>query len=202
MIGIVSKAYIETLRYSQLANDYNISLIIANDSGESIVNTALPAIAVCVKGSARGSDGQYIGGLINDDLIIQLAVITNFDNPNVADDDNYQYDQLDLSAKIRDYIASESKNDIFTELGKKYDFSPVYQGIEVEQTRGMRNDFEIKVNVHKIIYTAKFIDKEQLCNSGNSAILEEVDMICANGEVVAGQMKTYNKNFAATWQRK
>ena len=53
MSGEICKAIVTALRASELVDENNVSIVLANDNGEGTVNTDLPAIAVSVKGTER-----------------------------------------------------------------------------------------------------------------------------------------------------
>lgn len=170
MIGDICKAFVEALRASEMVEKENISVVLANDNGEGTVNTALPAVAVCVKNSERDS-GMYIGGVIENDFIVQLAVITAFDNQAASADVDHQYDQMNLAYKIMMYIAKCQRGYInspwgwkkltfFDDLRVKYNFSLTYKGTETESTRGMQNEMQEEVFVTRLIYVCKFTSKE------------------------------------------
>lgn len=175
MIGSVTKAFVEALRGSQLIDENNVSVVLANDNGEGTVNTALPAVAIAIKGTEMDDvTGQYIGGLIQNEYIVQLAVIVPFYNQAASFDDNHQYDQMDLAYRVmmyigacaRGYIKTEGGTVIplhyFDELRQKWEFSMLYSGTETEQTRGMEREMQVEVFVTRLIYRCKLVNKEQL----------------------------------------
>lgn len=175
MIGSVTKAFVEALRGSQLIDENNVSVVLANDNGEGTVNTALPAVAIAIKGTEMDDvTGQYIGGLIQNEYIVQLAVIVPFDNQAASFDDNHQYDQMDLAYRVMMYIGACARGYIktdggtviplhyFDELRQKWEFSMLYSGTETEQTRGMEREMQVEVFVTRLIYRCKIVNKEQL----------------------------------------
>lgn len=202
MIGSITKAFIEALRDSELVCMENVAVVIANDNGEGTVNTELPAIAVSVKGNAING-GQYIGGLLENEFIVQIIVITRFDNQNASPDMGHQYNDMNLSYKVMRYLNKVSNSDYFKQLRDDFDFSYTFRGIETNQTRGMRSEFEIEVFVHKLIYTVKIIDKETSNDNTVNIILPDggVHMLCKCDEVKSDEMITYDKDTASTWER-
>lgn len=171
MVGSIAKAIIEALRASKLIDDNNISVVLANDNGEGTINTALPAIAISMK-DTEGYSGSYIGGMIQNTYVVQVIVITNFDNQSASPDKDFQYDLMDLPYKVMRYLAACNKGQIrnesnewvhvpyFDELKKKYDFNLNYKGTLTEQTRGMARDMEIDVFVSRLVYYCSFTSKE------------------------------------------
>lgn len=183
MIGSITKAIVESLRASEIIDAENISVVIANDDGEGTVNTALPAIAVAIKGSENSNTGEFIGGTITDEYIVQLAVIINFDNQAAADDEDFQYSQMDLANDIKLYMAKSFYSEYFKELRENYDFSMSYKGKETEQKRAMERELgEVDVFIFRLIYCCKTIQKSMLERPG--AILPEnvVIMQCGCNE--------------------
>lgn len=85
MSGEICKAIVTALRASELVDENNVSIVLANDNGEGTVNTDLPAIAVSVKGTERDT-GEFIGGMIYNQYIVQLSVITPFENQAASPD--------------------------------------------------------------------------------------------------------------------
>lgn len=195
MIGSVTKAFITALRESNLIEKENVSVVIANDDGEGTVNTALPAIAIFVRGNDRDV-GEFIGGLIQNEYIVQLAVITPFDNQAASADDDTQYDSMDLPYKVMTYIAQCARGsvktedgkwvpvDYFKKLGADYDFNINYRGLETEQTRAMEREMgDIDVFVTRLIYVCNFVSKE-LVERGDSAPLEGFTLDCGCGTTI------------------
>lgn len=179
MIGSISKAFVEAIRASQLVADENISVVLANDNGEGTVNTALPAIAVTVKGTER-DNGQYIGGLIDNEFIVQLITIVSFDNQAASEDSDFQYDQMDLHYKLMRYIDKIQTGPFFRDLMSAHDFSLSYKGTETEQSRGFHRDVEVEVQVARLVYCCKFLSKEAICERPGAWL--PADGICINLE--------------------
>lgn len=187
MIGTVSKAFVTALRASNLIDKENVSVVLANDNGEGTVNTALPAVAVAVKGTER-ENGEFIGGMIDNEYIVQLAVISSFDNQAASEDDDHQFNQMDLAYKVMLYISACARGFIktssgewvplnfFQKLMEDHDFNVNYKGTETEQTRGMQNELAVEVFVTRLIYLCKFIDKSTA--ELPSAILDQIDLNC------------------------
>lgn len=171
MQGDIAKAFITALRAGSFVDTENVSTVLANDNGEGTIDTALPAIAVAIKGTEK-ENGEYIGGLMSDDYIVQIAVITNFDNQAASPDDDYQYEIMNLPGRVKMWLAacsrgyavapdgSVSELDFFKELGMKYDFNVNYRGEHTEQTRGMHNKFEQPVFITRLIYLCNFTHKD------------------------------------------
>lgn len=177
MIGSITKALIESLRASELVSNENISVVIEDDNGEGIVNTALPAIAISVKNSETGS-GQFIGGMLQNQYRIQLAVITALDNIAGSPDEDHQYEQLDLAYKVMLYLYKVQHSEFFKKLMEGFDFALAYRGTETEQTRGMANELEdIRVNIQRLQYEGTIISKE-IPAGEDGATLEDVNVIC------------------------
>jgi hypothetical protein len=181
MIGAVTKAFVEAIRASELVEADNISVVLANDDGEGTVNTALPAIAVAVKGSDN-EKGEFISGMPENEYIVQLAVITNFDNQAASEDMDHQFDQMDIAYNLMLYLHKAQYMPFFDDLRKKYDFSMKYNGVETQQTRGMASDFEIDVFVFRLVYTCTFLSKE-IMDDRAKAPLEKVIMEYCNPQV-------------------
>lgn len=177
MIGSITKALIEAFRASELVAQENISVVIEDDNGEGVVNTALPAIAISVKNSETGS-GQFIGGMIQNQYRVQVAVITALDNIAASPDEEHQYDQLDLAYKVMLYLYRVQHTEFFKNLMEGFDFALAYHGTETEQTRGMANELEdIRVNIQRLQYEATIISKE-IPAGADGAVLGYVDVIC------------------------
>lgn len=193
MIGTVTQAFVEALRASEFLENGNVSVVIANDNGEGTVNTALPAVGVSVKGVDR-EIGEYIGGMIEQQYIVQLIVMTLLDNPSASEDEGYQYEQMDLHYKVMLYVNQVRHAEFFRTLMQNHDFNINFRGVETEQTRGMGRDFETKVNVHRLVYVCEFLSKES--NLDTMIDLEHVEMNCQCGEVSATEIKQTTPNIA------
>lgn len=197
MIGTVSRVFVDAIRDWALVPVDNISVVLANDNGEGTVNTALPAVAVAVKGT-EDSRTQWIGGMIEQDYVVQLIVITNFDNQAASPDLNHQYNMMDLSYKLMLYINSIKNGPLFEQLMKDYDFSINFRGVETEQTRGMENEMEIEVFVHRLVYLCKFVSKESSIEPGEILPEDGIDMNCLCETQPANSTITYTGNVAKT----
>lgn len=208
MIGEVCKVIVDALRASELVAANNVSVVLANDNGEGTINTELPAIAVSVKGTEHAS-GEFIGGMIYNQYIVQVSVITAFDNQAASPDDNHQYNQMDLAYKVMLYLAACNRGMVksttgeyiplpyFKELREKYGFSLLYRETETYQTLAMEREIaELPVHSTRLIYMANFIDKEM--NEDDSFILEAVDMKCMCDTVSANAEKIIEPNIATT----
>lgn len=201
MIGTVTEAFIEAIRASDLVCSENISVVIANDNGEGTVNTALPAVAISVKGYNR-STGEFIGGVPYTEYLVQVIVITDFDNQAASEDMRHQYNNMDLSYRVMLYLNQLRLTDFFSELRKTADFSYLYEGIETEQTRGMVRELgEKDVFVHRLIYRCTFMDKQTICNRPGAVLPEDgIIQHCNTGNVKITD-KFYHPNIGRTWQK-
>jgi hypothetical protein len=188
MSGEICKAIVTALRASELVDENNVSIVLANDNGEGTVNTDLPAIAVSVKGTERDT-GEFIGGMIYNQYIVQLSVITPFENQAASPDDDHQYDQMNLAYKVMLYMAACSRGviknsagewvplDFFTELRQKYGFTLLYKETETYQTIAMEREMaNIPVHNTRLIYMANFVDNSTY--EQDSFLCDAIEMKC------------------------
>lgn len=200
MIGTITEAFINAIRASQLVDEENISVVIANDNGEGTVNTALPAVAVAVKGTEKDT-GEAIGGMPFNEYLVQLAVITNFDNQAASDDDKHQYRQMDLAYKLMIYLHQARNGEFFKELREGYDFQMAYKGVETEQTRAMERELgEVDVFVFRLMYICTFLSKEVM-DMTPSAELKEISSLKLL-DMTVDSTDIITPNRAKTWQKR
>lgn len=188
MVGTVTYAIVEALRTAGFVDAENVSVVAANDDGQGVVNTALPALAVNIQRTEE--DGQqYIGGMIQNDYLLQVSCIINFDNAAFSPDDDTQKENLNLGYRVMRYLAACDRGyyrdslgnavniTLFDELKQNYDFHLQYRGLETYQTRAFSRDVgEQEVMVERVMFRVTFVTKDMDDTFGDT--LEAVHMKC------------------------
>lgn len=201
MFGTISRVFVEVLRNGNLVPDERLysDIVLLNNEYSMIVNTQFPIIGVFVS-SSSSNDWGYVGTLQGFNCIVQLVVITPFDNPAASSDDDVQYDYIDLSGKVIRYIAKAKREGAFKELSDKYGFSFVFSGIDADSPRYKTNKQEYEVVQHNLVYTGKgfMLDLDKDINQ--TAPIEQIDINCQCGDVKADELPPIDPNHATTWR--
>lgn len=157
MYGEIIDTIITGLRSTQVAKSKKIPVVMTSDDEEGTVNTTLPAIAVTVMNSDNAQ--VYIGGLIEDRIEIQLAVLMDLTNYSWSKDKSVQSNIITLGSEIRNAFEHLKNSDNFVKMRELYNFNPMYRGFKTYKRVAMRENFKKEVTVFELKYTTSVVDK-------------------------------------------
>lgn len=182
MLGEVVKAYVELLRSSPVICDNKISVCLANDDNEGMINVALPALAVGILDSPEAT--RYIGGNIQDNIIITFSVITKMNNPSLTPDGGRQYNAISLAYEVRNFLESNvDTSPLFEDLRKMFDFYATYKEMKSWKSKAFHKELATTVDVLTVVYYGTLFDKRQvLCRP--TAEVSEAEVILKDVKIV------------------
>lgn len=156
MYGEIIETVISGLRTTPIVKAKNIAVVLTSDDEEGTVNTTLPAIAVTIMNS---DDAQvYIGGVIEDRIQIQLAVIVDLANYSWSKDGSFQADMISLGREVRNAFEQLKNSSAFRQLRDVCNFNPQYRGFKTYKRIALRKQLKSEVMVVELQYITSVID--------------------------------------------
>lgn len=187
MLGEVVKAYVELLRSAPVVCENKIAVCLANDDNEGMINVSLPALAVGILDSPEAT--RYIGGNIQDNILITFSVITKLNNPSLTFDGDRQYNAISLAYSVRNFLEQNVETSPqFEELRKMYDFFATYKEMKAWKSKAFHKELATTVDVLTIVYYGTIFDKRQvLCRptaevTDAEVILQDVKIQLEDGQ--------------------
>ena len=177
MYGEIINAIVTGLRSTPTAVKNKVAVLLTGDDEEQTVNTTLPAIAITVLNSDNAQ--VYIGGLIEDRVDIQLAVILDLTNQSWSRDNSTQANGLTIASSIRNDFERLKLTDEFKQLRDKYNFNPIYHGFQTFKRIAIREQEQKSVVVFELKYQSSVVDRGayigDACGSANVDAIDIID---------------------------
>lgn len=178
MYGEIINAIVAGLRSTPTVVKNKVAVVLTGDDEEQTVNTALPAIAITVLNSDNAQ--VYIGGLIEDRVDVQLAVILDLTNQSWSRDNYTQANGLTIASSIRNDFERLKLTTEFKKLRDKYNFNPLYHGFQTFKRIAIREQEQKSVVVFELKYQSSVVDRgAYLGDAYGSANVEAIDIIDA-----------------------
>lgn len=178
MYGEIINAIVAGLRSTPTVVKNKVAVVLTGDDEEQTVNTALPAIAITVLNSDNAQ--VYIGGLIEDRVDVQLAVILDLTNQSWSRDNSTQANGLTIASSIRNDFERLKLTTEFKKLRDKYNFNPLYHGFQTFKRIAIREQEQKSVVVFELKYQSSVVDRgAYLGDAYGSANVEAIDIIDA-----------------------
>ena len=161
MIGLLTKKLIDFFRQSDIVIENHIPVLTSNVSdGRTVVNTTLPAIVVTVDSAPNNM--VYIGGLIRDNINIDIVVMDRLVNYTLSGEtDIYQW-RRNLAYKLRTELFTERASEFFKDILQGNNFLPMYRGMNNFIKQGYKEDTEEDIECWRMKFECTMID-----NSGD-----------------------------------
>lgn len=175
MYGDIINAIVAGLRSTPTVVKNKVAVLLTGDDEEQTVNTTLPAIAITVMNSDHAQ--VYIGGLIEDRVDIQLAVIVDLTNQSWSRDNSTQASVLTIASEVRNAFEHLKLTDAFKELRDKYNFNPLYHGFRTFKRIAIREKEQKSVVVFELKYQSSVVDKgAYIGRPYGTADVEQIDI--------------------------
>lgn len=157
MIGLLTKKLIDFFRQTDIVIENHIPVLTSNVSdGRTVVNTTLPAIVVTVDSAPNNM--VYIGGLIRDNINIDIVVMDRLVNYTLSGEtDIYQW-RRNLAYKLRTELFTERASEFFKDILQGNNFLPMYRGMNNFIKQGYKEDTEEDIECWRMKFECVMVD--------------------------------------------
>lgn len=161
MIGLLTKKLIDFFRQTDIVIEHHIPVLTSNVSdGRTVVNTTLPAIVVTVDSAPNNM--VYIGGLIRDNINIDIVVMDRLVNYTLSGEtDIYQW-RRDLAYKLRTELFTERASEFFKDILQGNNFLPMYRGMNNFIKQGYKEDTEEDIECWRMEFECVMVDNSTI----------------------------------------
>lgn len=161
MIGLLTKKIIYFFRQTDIVIENNIPVLTSNVSdGRTVVNTTLPAIVVTVDSAPNNM--VYIGGLIRDNINIDIVVMDRLVNYTLSGEtDIYQW-RRNLAYKLRTELFTERASEFFKDILQGNNFLPMYRGMNNFIKQGYKEDTEEDIECWRMKFECVMVDNSTI----------------------------------------
>lgn len=161
MIGLLTKKLIDFFRQTDIVIENHIPVLTSNVSdGRTVVNTTLPAIVVTVDSAPNNM--VYIGGLIRDNINIDIVVMDRLVNYTLSGEtDIYQW-RRDLAYKLRTELFTERASEFFKDILQGNNFLPMYRGMNNFIKQGYKEDTEEDIECWRMKFECVMVDNSTI----------------------------------------
>lgn len=141
MIGLLTKKLIDFFRQTDIVTENHIPVLTSNVSdGRTVVNTTLPAIVITVDSAPNNM--VYIGGLIRDNINIDVVVMDRLVNYTLSGETDIYEWRRNLAYKLRTELFTERASQFFKDILQGNNFLPMYRGMNNFIKIGYKEDTE------------------------------------------------------------
>lgn len=161
MIGLLTKKIIDFFRQTDIVIENHIPVLTSNVSdGRTVVNTTLPAIVVTVDSAPNNM--VYIGGLIRDNINIDIVVMDRLVNYTLSGEtDIYQW-RRDLAYKLRTELFTDRASEFFKDILQGNNFLPMYRGMNNFIKQGYKEDTEEDIECWRMKFECVMVDNSTI----------------------------------------
>lgn len=161
MIGLLTKKLIDFFRQTDIVIENHIPVLTSNVSdGRTVVNTTLPAIVVTVDSAPNNM--VYIGGLIRDNINIDIVVMDRLVNYTLSGEtDIYQW-RRNLAYKLRTELFTERASEFFKDILQGNNFLPMYRGMNNFIKQGYKEDTEEDIECWRMKFECVMVDSSTI----------------------------------------
>lgn len=161
MIGLLTKKIIDFFRQTDIVIENHIPVLTSNVSdGRTVVNTTLPAIVVTVDSAPNNM--VYIGGLIRDNINIDIVVMDRLVNYTLSGEtDIYQW-RRNLAYKLRTELFTERASEFFKDILQGNNFLPMYRGMNNFIKQGYKEDTEEDIECWRMKFECVMVDNSTI----------------------------------------
>ena len=161
MIGLLTKKLIDFFRQTDIVIENHIPVLTSNVSdGRTVVNTTLPAIVVAVDSAPNNM--VYIGGLIRDNINIDIVVMDRLVNYTLSGEtDIYQW-RRNLAYKLRTELFTERASQFFKDILQGNNFLPMYRGMNNFIKQGYKEDTEEDIECWRMKFECVMVDSSTI----------------------------------------
>ena len=161
MIGLLTKKIIDFFRQTDIVIENHIPVLTSNVSdGRTVVNTTLPAIVVTVDSAPNNM--VYIGGLIRDNINIDIIVMDRLVNYTLSGEtDIYQW-RRNLAYKLRTELFTERASEFFKDILQGNNFLPMYRGMNNFIKQGYKEDTEEDIECWRMKFECVMVDNSTI----------------------------------------
>lgn len=161
MIGLLTKKLIDFFRQTDIVLEHHIPVLTSNVSdGRTVVNTTLPAIVVTVDSAPNNM--VYIGGLIRDNINIDIVVMDRLVNYTLSGEtDIYQW-RRNLAYKLRTELFTERASEFFKDILQGNNFLPMYRGMNNFIKQGYKEDTEEDIECWRMKFECVMVDNSTI----------------------------------------
>lgn len=161
MIGLLTKKLIDFFRQTDIVIEHHIPVLTSNVSdGRTVVNTTLPAIVVTVDSAPNNM--VYIGGLIRDNINIDIVVMDRLVNYTLSGEtDIYQW-RRNLAYKLRTELFTERASEFFKDILQGNNFLPMYRGMNNFIKIGYKEDTEEDIECWRMKFECVMVDSSTI----------------------------------------
>ena len=161
MIGLLTKKLIDFFRHTDIVIEHHIPVLTSNVSdGRTVVNTPLPAIVVTVDSAPNNM--VYIGGLIRDNINIDIVVMDRLVNYTLSGEtDIYQW-RRNLAYKLRTELFTERASEFFKDILQGNNFLPMYRGMNNFIKQGYKEDTEEDIECWRMKFECVMVDNSTI----------------------------------------
>ena len=161
MIGLLTKKLIDFFRQTDIVTENHIPVLTSNVSdGRTVVNTTLPAIVITVDSAPNNM--VYIGGLIRDDINIDVVVMDRLVNYTLSGETDIYEWRRNLAYKLRTELFTERASQFFKDILQGNNFLPMYRGMNNFIKIGYKEDTEEDIECWRMKFECVMVDNSTI----------------------------------------
>lgn len=178
MIGLLTKKLIDFFRQTDIVTENHIPVLTSNVSdGRTVVNTTLPAIVITVDSAPNNM--VYIGGLIRDNINIDVVVMDRLVNYTLSGETDIYEWRRNLAYKLRTELFTERASEFFKDILQGNNFLPMYRGMNNFIKQGYKEDTEEDIECWRMKFECVMVDNSTIdityikAKSGSVQLIDE-----------------------------
>lgn len=178
MIGLLTKKLIDFFRQTDIVTENHIPVLTSNVSdGRTVVNTTLPAIVITVDSAPNNM--VYIGGLIRDNINIDVVVMDRLVNYTLSGETDIYEWRRNLAYKLRTELFTERASQFFKDILQGNNFLPMYRGMNNFIKIGYKEDTEEDIECWRMKFECVMVDNSTIdinyikAKSGSVQLIDE-----------------------------
>lgn len=161
MIGLLTKKLIDFFRQTDIVTENHIPVLTSNVSdGRTVVNTTLPAIVITVDSAPNNM--VYIGGLIRDNINIDVVVMDRLVNYTLSGETDIYEWRRNLAYKLRTELFTERASEFFKDILQGNNFLPMYRGMNNFIKIGYKEDTEEDIECWRMKFECVMVDNSTI----------------------------------------
>lgn len=161
MIGLLTKKLIDFFRQTDIVIENHIPVLTSNVSdGRTVVNTTLPAIVITVDSAPNNM--VYIGGLIRDNINIDVVVMDRLVNYTLSGETDIYEWRRNLAYKLRTELFTERASQFFKDILQGNNFLPMYRGMNNFIKIGYKEDTEEDIECWRMKFECVMVDNSTI----------------------------------------
>lgn len=161
MIGLLTKKLIDFFRQTDIVIENHIPVLTSNVSdGRTVVNTTLPVIVVTVDSAPNNM--VYIGGLIRDNINIDIVVMDRLVNYTLSGETDIYEWRRNLAYKLRTELFTERASEFFKDILQGNNFLPMYRGMNNFIKQGYKEDTEEDIECWRVKFECVMMDNSTI----------------------------------------